>query len=118
MAFETLKNYLTTPPILAYPDWNREFILFTDASNYGLGAVLSQIQNRKEVVIAYASRHLNKAETKYSATEKEALAVIFAPKNINYLMGNHFTIVSDARPLTWLNSLKDPSGRLGRWALQ
>ena len=81
-----------------YPDWNQEFILFTDASNYGLGAVLSQMQNVKIVVIAYASRHLNKAEIKYSATEKEALAVIFATKKYkHYLINNHFTIVSDAR---------------------
>lgn len=55
-AFEKLRTALITPPILAYPDFNAEFLLFTDASNYGIGAVLSQVQNEKEVVIAYFSR--------------------------------------------------------------
>ena len=55
-SIEKLRNYLISPPILAYPDFSQEFILFTDASNYGVGAVLSQIQDSKEVVIAYASK--------------------------------------------------------------
>ena len=77
------------------------------------------MKNKREVVIAYASRHLNEAETKYSATEKEALAVVFGVKQFkHYLTGNHFTIVSDARPLVWLNSIKDPTGRLARWAIE
>ena len=58
-AFEILRTKLIAPPILSYPDFSEEFMLFADASNYGVGAVLSQIQNGKEVVIAYASRHLN-----------------------------------------------------------
>jgi RNase H-like domain found in reverse transcriptase/Reverse transcriptase (RNA-dependent DNA polymerase) len=119
-AFDVLRKHLTTSPILAYPDWNKDFLLFTDASNYGIGAILSQLNNEgREVVIAYASRHLNQAEMKYSATEKEALAVVFGVKHFkHYLTGNHFIIISDARPLVWLNSIKDPTGRLARWALE
>ena len=73
----------------------------------------------REVVIAYASRHLNQAEMKYSATKKETLAVVFGVIHFkHYLTGNLFWIVSDARPLVWLNSIKDPTGRLARWALK
>ncbi|KZR99842.1 Uncharacterized protein APZ42_004142, partial [Daphnia magna] len=68
-AFKTLRECLITPPIVAFPDFNKEFLIFTDASNYGIGAVLSQIQNDQEVVIAYSSRHLNNAERNYSAIE-------------------------------------------------
>ena len=119
-AFDVLRKHLITPPILAYPDWSKDFMLFTDASNYGLGAILSQLNNEgHEVVIAYASRHLSQSEMKYSATEKEALAVVFGAKHFkHYLTGNHFTIISDARPLVWLNSIKDPTGKLARWALE
>ena len=53
-AFETLRECLITPPIAAFPDFDKEFIIFTDASNYGIGAVLSQMQDDKEVVIAYS----------------------------------------------------------------
>jgi RNase H-like domain found in reverse transcriptase/Integrase zinc binding domain len=119
-AFDVLRTCLTTPPILSYPNWNKEYLLFIDASNVGLGAILSQLDDQdREVVIAYASRHLNEAEMKYSATENEALAVVFGVKHFKYyLTGNHFTIISDASPLVWLNSIKDPTGRLVRWALE
>jgi len=68
-AFERLKETLTTAPVLACPDFNRLFILQTDASAYGLGAVLTQNLEHGERVIAYASRTLNQAEKNYSATE-------------------------------------------------
>ena len=117
-AFETLRNCLITPPILAYPDFSKEFIIFTDASDYGIGAVLSQIQNDKEVVIAYASKHLNKDQLKYSTIEKEAFAVVEGIKRFyHYLQDEPFVIVSDHRPLQWLQTIKDEKGRLGRWAI-
>ena len=117
-AFEKLRNCLVTPPILAYPDFSKEFIIFTDASDYGIGAVLSQIQNGKEVVIAYSSKHLNKDQLKYSTIEKEAFAVVEGIKRFyHYLQDEPFVIVSDHRPLQWLQSIKDEKGRLGRWAI-
>ena len=71
---------LTSPPILAYPDFNHQFTVATDASGTALGAVLSQVIVNKERVIAYWSRQLNKAERNYSTVEREALAVVCAVK--------------------------------------
>jgi hypothetical protein len=74
-AFMSLKSKLTTQPILQYPDFSKEFILTTDASNQGLGAILSQGEIGKDLPTAYASRNLNRAEKNYSKSEKELLAL-------------------------------------------
>ena len=76
--FCQLKCLLTTAPILAFPRLDGLFILDTDASNTGLGAVLSQIQGDEEKVIAFHSKSLNKSERNYCVTCKELLAVIVA----------------------------------------
>ena len=68
LAFDTLRAALTTPPILAFPDFNQPFILDTDASDSGIGAVLSQVHGGSERVVAYASKTLSKAERNYSVT--------------------------------------------------
>ena len=118
-SFEKLRECLITPPIVAFPDFDKEFLIFTDASNYGIGAVLSQIQGEKEVVIAYSSRHLNTAERNYSAIEREALAIVYGVKRYrHYLQDEKFEIISDHRPLQWLESHKDEKSRLGRWAIE
>ncbi|KZS19907.1 Uncharacterized protein APZ42_013703 [Daphnia magna] len=118
-AFETLRECLITPPVVAFPDFDEEFLIFTDASNYGIGAVLSQIQDVKEVVIAYSSRHLNAAERNYSAIEREALAIVYGIKRYrHYLQDDKFEIISDHRPLQWLETHKDEKSRLGRWAIE
>ena len=76
-SFDIIRQKLTSPPILAFPDFTKEFILDTDASDTGIGAVLSQMQdNGLERVVAYASRVLTKAERRYSVTRKELLAVV------------------------------------------
>ena len=123
-AFEKIKSVLTSRPILGYPDFTREFIVHTDASGYGIGAVLSQMQRPphsnidREVVISYTSRHLNDREIKWSVTEKECVAIIHAvTKFKSYLYGRVFTCVTDHRPLEWLMKKAEPSGRLARWAL-
>ena len=103
---------------MAYPDFNLEFLLFTDACDYGIGSVLSQIQDGVEKPIAYASRQLKPSEKKYATVEKEALAVVFSIKHFrHYLLDKTFTVISDHRPLQWLENQKDNNGRLGRWAI-
>lgn len=75
-AFDTLKQRLTEAPVLACPDFSKKFAVQTDASNYGLGGVLSQETEEGERVIAYVSRRLIAPEENYSATEKKCLAII------------------------------------------
>lgn len=118
-AFVTLKECLIKAPILRVPDPNRRFIVQTDASDVGIGAVLSQLEeNGEEHPIAYASRKLQPRETKYSAIEKECLAIVWALKYFKYyLYGQAFTIYTDHKPLTWLNTMKNSNQRLTRWIL-
>lgn len=118
-SFSYFKNILTNEPLLQYPDFNLPFIITTDASNFAIGAILSQGKIGSDLPIAYASRTLNKAETNYNTTEKKLLAIVWATKQFRpYLYGRRFTIVTDHRPLTWLFGIKDPGSRLVRWRLQ
>jgi transposase InsO family protein len=118
-AFQHLKSKLIKQPILQYPDFSKEFVLTTDASNQGLGAVLSQGPIGKDLPIAYASRSLNSAESHYTTSEKELLAVVWATKYFRpYLYGRTFKIVSDHKPLVWIMNVKDPGSRLMRWRIQ
>ena len=80
ISFNNLKELLTSPPILAYPNRTGLFVLDADASNFGIGAVLSQIQDEQEKVISYHSQALSKLERKYCVTRKELLAVVKAVK--------------------------------------
>lgn len=118
-ALQEIKTLLTSAPILARPDFSRTFLLQTDASAEGLGAVLTQDTDNLERVIAYASRALQGAERNYSVTEKECLAVLWAIKKFRqYLEGYHFKVITDHASLKWLHNLKNPTGRLARWALE
>lgn len=118
-SFDSFKEILMTEPLLQYPDFSREFILTTDASNFAIGSVLSQGEIGKDLPIAYASRTLNNAEQNYNTTEKELLAIVWSVKHFRpYLYGRKFTIVTDHKPLTWLFNCKDPGSRLVRWRLK
>ena len=119
-AFEQIKQLLISSPTLRFPNFEREFIVMCDASNVGVGSILSQIDDDKnEYVISYASRALSAEERNYSTTEKECLAVLFSIKTFRpYLHGTFFTIVTDHGSLTWLMNLRDANGRLARWSLQ
>lgn len=116
-AFEQLKTLITSHPILKYPDFNKPFKLNTDASHYALGAVLLQDNHP----VAYASRTLNNHEIRYSTTEKELLAVIWAVKYFRpYLYGKQFELRTDHQALKWLHTKylgKDLNPRLQRWIL-
>ena len=119
IAFDTLKEKLMTAPVLQYPDFTQEFNVTTDASDYAIGAVLSQGPVGSDRPIAYASRVLNRAEQNYSTTEKELLAIVWAVKHFRpYVYGVKFKIVTDHKPLTWLFSVNDPGSRLIRWRLK
>ena len=119
-AFDTLREKLVSPPILAYPDYTKEFILDTDASDVAVGAVLSQIQDDgTERVIAYASRVLSKSERRYSVTRRELLAMVtFISYFRQYLLGRHFQLRTDHSSLTWLRNFRNPEGQLARWLEQ
>ena len=118
-AFQTLKDRLCSPPILSYPNFAQPFHLFTDASQTAVGYILGQILDGKEHVIAYGGRELSHAETRYSTTEREALAVVDGIKRYQpYLSGKKFYVHTDHGSLSWLMSVKDPTGRLARWALR
>lgn len=117
--FEHCKTLLTNDPILQYPDFTKEFILTTDASNVAIGAILSQGTVGSDKPIAYASRTLNSSECNYSTIEKELLAIVWATKYFRpYLFGRKFKIITDHKPLQWVMNLKEPNSRLTRWRLK
>ncbi len=119
-AFEELRQKLVTAPVLGVPDFSREFIIDTDASDVGIGAVLSQAQDDgTEKVISYASRVLSKPERRYCVTRKELLAVVTFVRHFRpYLLGRHFKLRTDHGSLTWLWNFKNPEGQLARWLEQ
>ena len=118
-AFDTLKSILSCKPILRLPDINLPFILQTDASDVGLGAVLVQEESGIRQPVAFASRKLNVAERNYSVIEKECLAIVWAiDKFHRYLYGIEFFLETDHKPLTYLNKSKTLNSRLMRWALR
>ncbi|GFT43526.1 retrovirus-related Pol polyprotein from transposon 297 [Trichonephila clavipes] len=118
-AFQTLKQCLVSPQILKQADFSKSFLIRTDASNYALGAVLLQGEDKEEHPVEFASRLLNPAERNYSSTEREALAVVWAVNKFRgYTDGASITVASDHQALRWLMKLKSPTGRLARWALQ
>lgn len=118
-SFQSLKSSLTTTPVLSCPNFELPFQLQCDASNFAVGCILTQAVPEGEKVIAYASRSLSKSERNYSVTEKECLSVLFGVEKFRcYLEGTRFVVVTDHSSLQWLNSLKNPQGRLARWALK
>ena len=115
-AFEQLKNALCVAPTLAFPVADAPFVLDTDASLSGMGAVLSQVVDGVERVLGYASKSFSKAERNYCVTRRELLAVVFFVKHFRpYLYGRNFTVRTDHSSLRWLMNFKEPEGQLARW---
>jgi len=119
IAFNELKQALTTAPILSFPDFNKPFILYTDASDYAIGYILGQKDDKgRERVIAYAGTSLTKSQRNYHITEKECLALVSGIKHFHsYLANGKFQVVTDHAALQFLKNIKDPKGRLARWAI-
>lgn len=122
-AFNKLKRSLTTAPVLGFPDFNREFILETDASFHGLGAVLSQQQEHGLVVLSYASRGLRPTERNmqnYSSMKLELLALYWAiaQKYRDLLIGSKFTVYTDNNPLSYLQSTAKLGATEMRWSAE
>jgi hypothetical protein len=118
-AFEELKTKLTTSPILAYADLNRQLTITCDASNTAIGYILSPKDNQNRTrVIAYGGRSLSATERRYHTREKECLAIINVIKtNDTYVSDNYFVVLTDYQALCWLQNTKHKSGRLLRWAM-
>ena len=117
-AFDTLKDAITSSPILRLPDFTKTFTLQCDASDTGLGAVLLQEHSDGMFPIAYASRKMLQRETNYSVTEKECLAIVFGIQHFQkYLYGTKFVLETDHASLAYLHKAKNDSARVMRWAL-
>lgn len=119
-AFIELKSLLVKAPVLACPNFSLPFEVHTDASDFGVGAMLSQTIDGVEHPVAYMSRSLSGAERNYSVTEREALAVLTALEHWRCYLenGQTFTVFTDHAALKWFFSLTNPSGRLARWGVR
>nr|GEV42384.1 hypothetical protein [Tanacetum cinerariifolium] len=117
-AFQTLKRKLTEAPILIAPDWDMPFELMCDASDFAIGAVLGQRQDKHFRPIHYASKTMIEAESKYTTTEKEMLAVVYAIEKFrSYLILNKSIVYTDHSALKYLFAKKDSKAKLLRWVL-
>ena len=118
-AFANLKSYLSTEPILKAPDFGKRFLLQTDASKTGIGAVLSQLDDKlREHPVVYLSRQLKPNERNYSVSEQECLAIVWSINKLRYyLLGRAFSVITDHKALQWLDKTKLANSRLMRWSL-
>ena len=113
-----MKRALISAPVLAFPDFDEQFLLYVDASSTGIALALAQVQNGKEVVIVFNGTGLNQAKRNYTATERETLALVEGIKKFQpYLHDRKFVVHTDHSSLRWLMNVKDATGRLARWAL-
>ena len=103
---------------LNLPTPDGEYVLYTDASNIGMSAILHQRQDDGEVPILCISKKLDIHQQKYSTVEKECLAIVWAINRLqSYLLGRHFVVKSDHKAFQWLYKNHVGTSRLGRWAL-
>jgi hypothetical protein len=109
---------ILSEPVLKLPDPAKTFILRTDASDAGLGAVLMQTYNGKLHPVCFASRKLLDREKRYSTIEKECLGIVWAIRKFElYLYGREFVLQTDHQPLIYINRTKFDNKRIMRWAM-
>lgn len=120
VAFNKLKKCLSSSSVLCCPDFDQPFEIHADASDYGIGAVLCQVKEGQERVIAFYSKSLSDQEKNYSATEREALAVLSAIEHWRCYIenGKQFIVYTDHAALKWFLKLNNPTGRLARWGVR
>nr|GEW70187.1 reverse transcriptase domain-containing protein [Tanacetum cinerariifolium] len=117
-AFQTIKRKLTEAPILIAPDWDMPFKLMCDASDFAIGAVLGQRQDKHFRLIHYYNKTMTEAESNYTTTKKEMLAVVYAFKKFrSYPILNKSIVYTDHSTLKYLFAKKDSKARLLRWVL-
>ena len=118
LAFRELKAALSSQPVLRLPDFTKQFVVRTGASDQGLGAILLQEHEDGIFPVLYLSRKLNAAERNYSVIERECLAAVWAIRKLQvYLYGQEFVLQTDHRPLTFLDQAKLANARVMRWAM-
>ena len=116
-SFQKLKDALVGDRVLAFPDFTKTFHLDTDASKTGIGACLSQYDDEGQLrPVGFAGRGFTKAESNYSVTQQECLAIVWAVQHFRvYLEGTKFELRTDHSALTWMLREGNPSGRIARW---
>ena len=117
-SFAKIKSRLVEAPIMAKPDWNKEFEIICDASDYAMGAVLGQKADKVFRAIYYSSKTFNEAQENYSTTENEMLAMVFACEKFRpYILGSHVIFHTDHAAIKYLMAKKEAKPRLIRWVL-
>jgi hypothetical protein len=118
IAFECLKEKLTSAPIITAPNWTLDLELMCDASDYAVRAVLGQRKSKIFHDIHYASKVLNEAQINYATTEKELLAIVYALEKFrSYLIGSNIVVYTDHTAIKYLINKADSKPRLIRWML-
>jgi hypothetical protein len=116
--FESLKTALHEAPVLQVPDFEKDFVLVTDASDIAVSAVLNQRANGQLAPVAFYSKLLGPAERQYSTYEKECLAIVFRCERArSYLEHKEFELHCDNLASCWLFRNAKDVGWLGRWIL-
>ena len=117
-AFDEIKSRLVTAPIMVIPDWNNEFEIMCDASDFAMGVVLGQRTEKIFKAIYYVSKTFNEAQENYSTTKKEMPEMVFACEKFRpYILGSHVIIHTDHVAIRYLMAKKDAKLRLIRWVL-
>ena len=118
-AFESLKKDLASDQVMAHPDLNSPYILYTDACDYAIGGILCQEdENGIERPIQYVSAQLNQTQRRWATVEKEAYAVIYCLKKLRtYLLGADLTVYTDHKPLMCLFTSEVANTKIQRWAV-